>query len=332
MLEPPGDSVLRIARWLLAAFVVAATASLGYLVGAKNQFPFVRWDRQYSIAVYEGDTPFVLSPAPGSPVPAFTGRDVPGRPAYLVADPFVLSTDDTQYLFFEVVDERTQRGEIGWAESHDGLHWTYAGIALQEPFHLSYPQVFRSNGSFFMIPESSQDYSVSLYKAEEFPRRWRKVKTLLRGNYTDSSVVEFEGRWWMFANDSPNALRLFMADRLEGPWVEHPKSPIVIRNVHLSRCGGRILVDGGKIYRFAQDGEPRYGSALWALEVVTMTPQDYEERVVGNAPILQASGQGWNADGMHQIDHVKVGARWRAYVDGSATRLTFSRWWRKIRP
>ncbi len=319
----------RIGTWAAFAAILAFVALAAFYVGATDQFPFLRWGPQYSIAIYEGETPFDLKPSRDAPTPAFTSDDVKGLPALLVADPFVVSENDRYYLFFELMDARKNRGEIGWAESLDGLRWTYGGIALQEPFHLSYPQVFRWKDAIYMIPESSQDYSVSLYRADEFPRRWRKVKTLLNGRYVDPSVVQFGGRWWMFASDRGDALRLFTAPSLEGPWEEHRKSPIVTKNGHIARCGGRILVLGDKLYRFAQDGAPTYGNRLWALEIVTMTLDDYQERPIGAAPLLRASGSGWNAINMHHVDHIRVGGKWRAYVDGAKTKLRLTRWWRK---
>lgn len=321
----------RMARWLAAAAALGVALLAAFYVGAKDQFPFVRWGPEYAIAVYEGPTPFDLKPAPGVPTPAFTAADVKGVPALLVADPFVLQEGGRSYLFFEFLDARTNRGEIGWAESPDGLGWTFGGVALQEPFHLSYPQVFRWKGAIYMIPETASDYAVHLYRAEDFPRRWREVKAILRGNYADPSVVEFGGRWWMFTNDRVDALRLFSAPDLLGPWEEHPRSPIVTKNAHIARCGGRLLVLDGKLYRFTQDDKPEYGNQLWAFEIEKLTRDEYAERLVGTGPILKASGEGWNATTMHHVDHVRLEGKWRAYVDGAATRYRLTRWWRKAR-
>jgi hypothetical protein len=51
----------------------------------------------------------------------------------------------TWYLFYEVCNVKTKRGEIGFSTSKDLLKWNYGGIVLQERFHLSYPYVFRSH-------------------------------------------------------------------------------------------------------------------------------------------------------------------------------------------
>lgn len=51
--------------------------------------------------------------------------------------------DGRWYMFFEVMNQDSDRGEIGLALSDDGIHWEYSQIVLVEPFHLSYPHVFR---------------------------------------------------------------------------------------------------------------------------------------------------------------------------------------------
>ena len=43
---------------------------------------------------------------------------------------------------------------ISYSVSRDsGRSWSYGGVALREPFHLSYPCVFWDNGTPYMIPE-----------------------------------------------------------------------------------------------------------------------------------------------------------------------------------
>lgn len=47
-----------------------------------------------------------------------------------------------------------RQGDIGVAISTDhGLTWKHLGTALDEPWHLSYPFVFRWQGEVYMMPE-----------------------------------------------------------------------------------------------------------------------------------------------------------------------------------
>src|ERR1041385_4993881 len=93
----------------------------------------------WSISIYHGDSPFTLEPL--QPGPVLTKDHVTDVPAAFVADPFMLRRDNTFYMFMEVMNAGTRRGEIGLATSDDALSWTYKQIVLSEPYHLSYPYV-----------------------------------------------------------------------------------------------------------------------------------------------------------------------------------------------
>jgi hypothetical protein len=225
-------------------------------------------------------------------------------------------------MFFEVMNRDTRKGEIGCATSDDGLSWSYQGIVLSEPFHLSYPYVFASQGDYFMVPESYQAASVRLYRAAKFPTRWSFVGNILTGPYfADSSLFHYDDYFWMFTETNPgmkhDTLRLYMANELLGPWCEHPRSPIVEGNPHIARPAGRVLVNGKSVVRFTQDCHPVYGTQVRAFEINELTHADYDERLISDAAILKGSGGGWNEAGMHHIDpHRLENGRWIACVDG----------------
>ena len=178
-----------------------------------------------------------------------------------------------------------------------------------------------------MIPESVGANSIRLYESVDFPTQWSFVGTLLNGSYADPSIFRFEDKWWMFACPTPyehDTLRLYYADELLGPWIEHPESPIIKGNAHIARPGGRVLVFDGRIIRYTQDDEPGYGSGVRAFEVTELTTTNYREQEVSKSPILGPSGIGWNARGMHHIDAHQIGnSRWVACVDGCGKKLVF---------
>jgi hypothetical protein len=276
----------------------------------------------FSIGIFIGDSPLRLRPMPGFPNPILTHKNVTDVPAAFVADPFLLRVDKTWNLFFEVMNWKRTLGEIGLATSTDGVRWQYQQIVLAEPFHLSYPYVFEWEGEIYMIPETYQAGAVRLYRAEDFPRRWSFLGDLLTGPYlVDPSVFRFADRWWMFLDTSPaqnhDTLRLFHADHLTGPWVEHPRSPLITGDQYTARPAGRPLVVGGKVLRFTQTCLPYYGTQVRAFEVDELTPTGYHEHEVEESPILKPSGEGWNACGMHHVDaHLLEDGLWYAAVDG----------------
>jgi hypothetical protein len=229
----------------------------------------------------------------------------------------MLLQDGTWYLFFEVLNSRSEKGEIGVAKSSDGLCWTYSGIVLHEPFHLAYPYVFKHNDSCCMIPESRRAGEVRLYSSTHFPFKWQFVATLLEGNYADASLVQYAGRWWMFAQKNWDALTLHYADELLGPWFEHPASPIISDRTDIVRPAGRVLCVGNTLLRFAQNGRRTYGESVHAFVVDEIDIASYCEHEVPFSPILTGSGHGWNARGMHHVDAHPFGEHaWLACADG----------------
>ena len=92
--------------------------------------------RRWSIGIYRGSTPFDLVPAERNPV--LTAADL-GMDGEFVADPFLLPRGGRLFLFFEVWRRGTKQGDVAWAERTSAGAWR---VALDEPFHLSYPFVF----------------------------------------------------------------------------------------------------------------------------------------------------------------------------------------------
>jgi hypothetical protein len=275
---------------------------------------------EWSIGIYAGDSPLNLSPAREARNPVLSRGDVSDVPAAFIADPFMLRVKRDWYMFFEVMNSQSDKGEIALAVSADGFNWEYRQIVLDEPFHLSYPYVFEWQGAHYMIPETQQPCTVTLYKANPFPTHWSVVGRLIKEEGADSSIFHFEGRWWLFTCATPfqhDTLRLYFADDLLGPWSEHPASPIVKGNHRIARPGGRVLVLDGTVVRFAQDCQPTYGSQVRAFKISTLTPTDYCEQEAIESPILGPSGRGWNKSGMHTVDpHLVNKGRWLACVDG----------------
>ena len=282
--------------------------------------PFVRTHDNWSLGIYTGDTPFVLSQPADVRNPVLTVLDVTDAPAHFLADPFMVYEAETYYMFFEIYNLDTRQGDLSVATSRNGRNWTYQQIILDEPFHLSYPYVFKWEGEYYLVPESYEANSVRLYRAEEFPFSWNYVATLLEGrDFLDNSLAYYNDYWWLFSSFEGNdTLRLYYADDLFGPWQEHPQSPIIEGNPHHARPGGRILEHDGRLFRYAQDSVPRYGSRMWAFEITDISPTTYAERLVSDTPVVEASGSGWNQDAMHAVDPIQMrDGRWISPVDGS---------------
>lgn len=273
----------------------------------------------WSVGVYVGPSPLDLQPHPGATPLRLQPGDTDPSNLLMTADPFALPRDGRWYLFMEVVERHQRRGRIGLATSTDLVNWSYAGVVLQEPVHLSYPYVFEHDGDVWMVPESSALGQVRLYRATDFPMRWSLERVLLRGIAgKDSSLIRHAGSWWMLSETSRHhtndELRLFTSLDLLGPWSEHRASPLVLRDPGAGRPAGRLVVHDEKVLRFAQDCRTGYGRAVRAFEV-GLHPTTYSERLVRD-PVLAGTQHGWNASAMHHLDAHRVGAEWVVFADG----------------
>jgi hypothetical protein len=204
------------------------------------------------------------------------------------ADPFVLEEDGATYLFFEDDDPHTGRAHISYVVlDAEGRAATAARTALAAPYHLSYPFVFRHEGEILMIPESSANGTVELYRACPFPSRWELAHVLLRDVRAFDPTLHVErDHFWLFVclaqpGASPNDdLHLFSSSSLVGPWEPHPLNPIV-SDARSARPAGRLFRQGEELIRPAQDCSRRYGFAVVFNRVDVLDDNAYGETPVG---------------------------------------------------
>jgi hypothetical protein len=222
-------------------------------------------------------------------------------------------------MFFEVLTD-TNKGEIGLATSSNGFEWKYERIVLREDFHLSYPYVFEWENACYMIPETLGAKAAWLYQSDDYPLRWSRKSKLIDGPCADPSIVRFHDLWWLFFCPVPyrhDTLSLYFAEKLTGPWREHPKSPIIRGDKCRARPAGRFLTTNDRVIRFAQDCVPQYGSRVRAFDILELTTTKYVEVENAASPILQPGDNEWNAGGMHHVDaHQQPDGTWLACVDG----------------
>jgi hypothetical protein len=275
---------------------------------------------KWSIGIYSGSSPVELSPHPAAENPVLSCLDVSDVSASFIADPFMARSGNGWHMFFEVLNSKTNKGEIGLATSRDGLRWIYDRIVLAEPFHISYPYVFNHGGDYYLMPESEQIGKVQLYRATTFPHEWKLVATMLDIQAADASIFFYGENWWMFACTTPykqDTLRLYMSDDLTSGWQEHPLSPIVGGNMRTARPAGRPVTFGNRLVRYAQDCSPEYGTQVRAFEITELTRTTYSETESHYSPVLKGTGEGWNARRMHHVDpHMLEDDSWIACVDG----------------
>jgi hypothetical protein len=208
------------------------------------------------------------------------------------ADPFVMRHNGRTLLFVEEFPYNTMRGRIAVAEIENGGHVTSPRPALEESYHLSYPNVFEHDGEIWMIPESGANATIDLYRAAEFPTRWVREARLLEGVVAyDATLLHDEAGWWMFAatrlrrGTGWDSLSIFSASDLRGPWRSCERNPAVL-DARAARPAGSIISSTCGYLRPVQDCEAYYGAAIGLWRIDRIDGEAFEQtqiaRIVSN--------------------------------------------------
>jgi hypothetical protein len=196
---------------------------------------------------------------------------LPDDGTHFYADPFPFEHEGRHHIFVEDYSHAEKKAVISVATLDA------AGVAspprpvLVEPHHLSYPNVFARDGEIWMLPQGN-DGTLTLYRAVRFPERWERVATLIEREISDATILEQDGRLWLFATDRDGAgstsdtLVVYSAETLLGPWTPHPLNPIAIDR-RRARPGGRFIHAGGRVLLPIQDGTLGYGGGLGLAEL-----------------------------------------------------------------
>jgi hypothetical protein len=203
------------------------------------------------------------------------------------ADPFQIKVDGKYYIFFEDYVNDAGRAHISVVEVDRNGIVSGPTEVLKLDCHLSYPFVFEWQGDYYMIPETGERNVVELYRAHSFPFDWKPEKILLEARSPlDATLIEAEGRWWMFVNIQEEGvavnwdeLHLYYAESPLGPWKPHARNPVV-SNVLSARPAGRLFWSNNVLYRPSQDSSLRYGYATTISKVANLSATIYTETEV----------------------------------------------------
>lgn len=270
-------------------------------------------------------------PDPEATNPVLTAADIPDLNASFVADPFLFVEEDEWYMFFEVVQDG--RGRIAYATSDDdGVSWEYQQIIVNLRHHISFPQVFKADGNYYMtLQESPRSRPVSLYRANRFPTDWFRAAELYNPSehdhgVTDQAIFEWNDRWWSIAGDERRHTYIYYSDELESSgWQPHLDNPVIRDRPAASRPGGRPIVRDDDILMFFQSQIGGYGMEITGSRITELTPTRFTDEIIPASPLITGTDQlddnnepAWNAHRMHHFDpwYLGEGKGWRIAVDG----------------
>lgn len=201
------------------------------------------------------------------------------------ADPFVYTRQGQPFIFFEDYYFAERKGKISVATYVDGK-FNFLGVVLDLPYHLSFPYIFEYGNNIYMVPETSSNRTIELWKCIEFPMKWQRHTILMEDvSAVDTIVFPYGNRWWLFTNmdrthgeNYCDELFAFYADRPDSPnFAAHALNPIV-NNPIKARNAGLILAPDGKVIRCAQtQGFLHYGKGISLNRIEELTPDIYRE-------------------------------------------------------
>lgn len=179
------------------------------------------------------------------------------------ADPFVVEYQNTVYVFAELFDYLKRRGSIGYTCLENGK-WRPWKVVIDEPFHMSYPNVFERDGKYYMIPETSADRTLRLYQAVSFPNQWKLERVIASDvAYVDTTFFHWNDTVYAITTDISNhPQQRDLLLQFDADWNIISSGEIREERTELSRCAGNFLLRKDGMIRVSQNCDGHYGKAL----------------------------------------------------------------------
>ena len=257
------------------------------------------------------------------------------KPVLYQADSFLFVRGQELFLFYEL-QHWDDPGVIAMVKTSDLKTWTEPVVVLRQPFHLSFPYVFEDNGTVYMVPESQESDGIHLFRADnEQLTSFSKVRTLLHQerteglhyNYNDSHIFLQDGIYYLFTSYQRDWMyyqELYMTDDLlHGGFQRHPCSPICTSN-EFGRNGGSLIRLDGRLLRVTQDCHTDYGANVSLIEVLRLSPTEYEERLWRQNVLPKA---GLFREGGHQLNVAAFKGRYVFATDYREQRWAWYKLW-----
>ena len=183
------------------------------------------------------------------------------------ADPMVRHIRGKYYVFTEQFDLDEGKGKIAVSEIRNGKIGTPKTV-LDEPFHLSFPNVFAFGQDYYMVPECSASHAIRIYKMGGSVEHWEEILSIPVDNCVDTAVLQQENGIYLISSEleKDNALR---ARKLVIHLPDFPRgAPFVFDNSGAeysleARNGGDLLWKDGAGYCVNQVSTPTaYGQYM----------------------------------------------------------------------
>lgn len=204
------------------------------------------------------------------------------EPGYnFYADPF-FSVDGSK-VRLEALSNKSGLGDIVEIDLED----SNSTKLLLTGDHYSYPFSFLLNGKEQLLPEVASHSPQYFFSLAGDQKERVTLKGLEDKRLADATLLKHNDMWYLFFGDNNTAhsvLNLWVSDSMTSEFTAHPSSPICT-SPSSARMAGSILLTEDGLFRFGQNNDRAYGSAVVISEITKLDSEVYEEQVCGSIKI-----------------------------------------------
>ncbi|MGB5666706.1 MAG: hypothetical protein WBM53_07650, partial [Maribacter sp.] len=205
------------------------------------------------------------------------------------ADPFIFKHDNVDYVFFENLSYLTKRGKISCGIIKDNEIVNVVDV-LDLNYHLSFPFIFEEDGEIYLMPETSENKRLEIYKCLDFPGKWELYSTAFEDEMVADAFFycDKKNQRWLFLNKQAaitapinSELFIYKVDSLKLDNLQpHTNNPVII-DARTARNGGAIFEYENEIYRPSQKNtDGIYGKGLNINKIEKLTIDEYVENKI----------------------------------------------------
>lgn len=200
---------------------------------------------------------------------------------YWTADPFLAEDNGKYYLFFEAYDRLKRKGVLGCREISENSVGKIK-IIYECDSHLSYPFIYKKDGTFYIVPESMACGELFRLKCESFPDKWVKEKVLMKEKIVDTTMIHHHETDFYV---SQRVLKQGLFDRVDvfyekdGCIFDCASNPVKT-DAETARGAGKFFEYDGMLIRPSQNCGKDYGEKLNFNQVLVLNEAGFEEKLL----------------------------------------------------
>lgn len=182
---------------------------------------------------------------------------------YWCADPFLAEEKGQFYVFCEMMDCKKSVGLLGAAPLNTSAD-TYIEPVAHLDCHTSYPNVFKWQNSWYMVPETCARKTIELYQAVRFPDRWEKIGVLAENLHAvDTTVFTLNDKLYAFIYEPDGAKNILSIAELDMQIRRFIRTQKVKEyDCRIGRPAGNVICHQGHMFRPTQYGVNTYGGYI----------------------------------------------------------------------